>query len=242
MKRLSDIIISSIVLILTSPVLIVFSLLIFLQDFRSPFYVSYRTGKNEKPFKMIKIRSMVINADKSGVDSTSAGDSRITSLGKIIRKYKIDELAQLINVLFGDMSLVGPRPNVKRETDIYTDLEKSILLVQPGITDISSIVFSDEEEILKYSKNPDIDYNQLIRPGKSWLCIYYIQNWSLILDFKILILTFISIFNKKLSLLYLSKVVNNLSAPKFLIEIVERKKKLVPMKPPGSNDIITSRN
>ena len=118
---------------------------------------------------MYKLRTMIINADSTGVDSTSSNDNRITSVGKFIRKFKIDEISQLINVLLGDMSLVGPRPNVLREILMYTDLEKELLTVKPGITDFASIVFSDEGEILSDSDDPDIDYNQLIRPGKGYL-------------------------------------------------------------------------
>ena len=110
---------------------------------------------------------MIINADSSGVDSTSATDSRITSIGHVIRRFKLDELTQLWNVFLGDMSLVGPRPNVRKETDLYTIPEKLLLTVRPGITDISSIIFSDEGDILANKKDPDLAYNQLIRPWKS---------------------------------------------------------------------------
>ncbi|VVM17401.1 hypothetical protein BSPWISOXPB_2715 [uncultured Gammaproteobacteria bacterium] len=117
------------------------------QDKKSPFYMAPRVGRNNIIFKMVKLRSMVSNADSSGVDSTSANDSRITPIGHKIRKYKLDEITQLWNVLIGDMSLVGPRPNVKNETDLYTSVEEKLLLVKPGITDFSSIVFSDEGDI-----------------------------------------------------------------------------------------------
>ena len=120
MKRFTDLIISLFGLIFLSPIILPVLLIVWLQDFHNPFYVAPRVGKNEKIFKMIKLRSMKINADKSGVDSTSSNDSRITSVGRFIRKIKLDEISQLINVLLGDMSLVGPRPNVKRETDLYT--------------------------------------------------------------------------------------------------------------------------
>ena len=121
------------------------------------------------PFSIIKLRSMIVNADKNKVDSTAEDDVRITWVGHFVRKFKIDELTQLINVLFGNMSLVGPRPNVKAETDIYTPIEKKLLSFKPGIADFSSIVFSDEGKILKNSIDPDLEYNQLIRPGKSRL-------------------------------------------------------------------------
>ena len=154
----------------------------------------------------------------------------------------MDELSQLINVLLGDMSLVGPRPNVQRETDLYTKSEKKLLLVRPGITDISSIVFSDEGEILSKSKDPDIDYNQLIRPGKGYLGIFYIENQSFLLDIKLIFITLITIFNRNLALKNVSKVLKKYNASEFLIKIAERKEKLVPSPPPGSINIVKDRS
>ena len=115
--------------------------LIWLQDFHSPFYIAPRVGKDGKIFKMVKLRSMIIDADKTWVDSTSSHDKRITPIGRFVRAYKLDEIPQLWNVLKGEMSFVGPRPNVKREVDLYTEIESNLLTVQPGITAISSIVF-----------------------------------------------------------------------------------------------------
>ena len=162
MKRLIDILVSLFGLFFLSPLLLIFMFLIFMQDKHFPFYVAKRVGKNGVMFKMIKLRSMTIGAEKNGVDSTSINDTRITPIGLKVRKYKLDELTQLWNVLKGDMSLVGPRPNVKRDVDLYSNVEMQILLVKPGITDFSSIIFSDEGEILKDSKDPDLMYNQLI--------------------------------------------------------------------------------
>ena len=137
MKRLFDLVASFFGLLLLSPFLIGASVAVWLQDYNSPYYFGERVGKNEKPFWMVKLRSMVKNADKSGVDSTSANDMRITPIGHFIRRYKLDEFTQLWNVFWGQMSLVGPRPNVKRETDLYTPDEKKLLKVKPGITDFS---------------------------------------------------------------------------------------------------------
>ena len=148
-KRLVDILASFFGLLITSPILLPVMFLIWKEDKKSPFYIAPRSGRNDMIFKMVKLRSMVVDADKSGVDSTSGNDMRITPIGHKIRRYKLDELIQLWNVLIGDMSLVGPRPNVKSETDLYTDIENGLLLVRPGITDFSSIVFSDEGEILE---------------------------------------------------------------------------------------------
>ncbi len=226
MKRLVDIILSVLGLILTAPLMIPALIAVWLQDFKSPFYVADRSGKDEINFKMFKIRSMVVNADKSGVSSTSDNDMRITAVGRFIRKYKLDELSQLINVLIGDMSLVGPRPNVPHEVALYTESEKKLLTVKPGITDISSIVFSDEGDILKDSKDPDADYNRLIRPWKSRLGILYIENQSLVLDLKLIFLTALAIVSKKDALNGVGGILGNLNAEADLIEVCKREKEL----------------
>ena len=240
-KRLFDLEVALILIIVFSPLLILFSFLIWKQDWHSPFYVAPRVGKKEKIFKMIKFRSMVINADKSDVDSTSSSDNRITPLGAIIRKYKIDELPNFFNIIIGDMSFVGPRPNVKRETDLYTLEEKALLSVRPGITDFASIVFSDEGDILENSIDPDLDYNQLIRPWKSRLGLFYIKNRTLILDIKLMILTAISVISKQNALNSINKILVKFSAEDKLIEISKRENKLTPCPPPGSDSIVTSR-
>jgi len=241
MKRLIDFIFSFIGILIFSPLIIVFSILIWLQDFHNPFYFADRVGKNFKIFKMVKFRSMIVNADLSGVDSTSSNDQRITKLGSFIRKYKLDEIPQLFNVILGQMSLVGPRPNVKRETDLYTQDEKLILSYRPGITDFSSIVFSDEGDILKNSQDPDLDYNQLIRPWKSRLAIFYVLNSNLFIDFKIIFLTIFSLINKEKVLFKISRLLESKNANTELIEITKRKKELKPTPPPGSNEIVSSR-
>jgi len=130
MKRLLDIAISLIGLLISAPLLLPVIIIIWLQDFRSPFYIAPRVGKNGKDFKMVKLRSMVVGADRTGVDSTSNKDPRITAIGKFIRAYKLDELSQLWNVLIGDMSLVGPRPNVRRAVEQYTPFELRLLTVR----------------------------------------------------------------------------------------------------------------
>lgn len=242
MKRVFDFTASFLGLIILSPLFLVVLFLIWITDFGNPFYVASRIGRDGCPFKMYKFRSMIVNADKTGVDSTSSNDMRITRIGKFIRRFKLDELSQLINVLIGDMSLVGPRPNVKRETDLYTIEEKKLLQVKPGITDISSIVFSDEGEILSNSSDPDIDYNQLIRPGKGYLGIFYVENKSFILDIKLIFVTLISILNRNVALKYVSTILKKHNASEFLIKIAQRKEKLVPSPPPGSTTIVKDRS
>ncbi|MFH1974982.1 MAG: sugar transferase [Pseudomonadota bacterium] len=241
MKRLMDILASFFGLLLLSPVLLIVMFLIWRQDRHSPFYIAPRVGKNEKQFNMVKLRSMVMNADKTGVDSTSGNDPRITLVGHFVRKFKLDEFTQLWNVLKGDMSLVGPRPNVKRETDLYTDVEKKILTLKPGITDFSSIVFSDENEILKDSSDPDIDYNQLIRPWKSRLCLVYAEHQNLLLDGALICLTIVAIFSRSNALFGVNKLLILINAPQDVIHVARREEKLIPYPPLGSDKIVTNR-
>ena len=241
MKRLLDFLLSFIGLLILSPILLVFMFLIFLQDKSSPIYKASRVGKSGKIFTMVKLRSMVVNADKSEVDSTSADDQRITSLGKIIRRYKLDELTQLWNVFLGDMSLVGPRPQVERDVDLYSDEEKKLLTIRPGITDFSSIVFSDEGDILEGKDDPDLAYNQLIRPWKSKLGIIYINNRTLTLDMKLVFYTCRSIINKKKVLLSICQELGRITDDLELLEVCKRKNELYPSIPPGCKEIIQSR-
>ena len=240
-KRIFDITFSFLGLILVIPLITPFIFLIWLQDFDNPLYIADRVGLNFKKFKIIKLRSMISKADKSKVDSTSANDPRITKVGSIIRKLKLDELTQLFNVLKGEMSFVGPRPNVERETNLYSNKEKELLKVKPGITDFASIVFSDESEILKDYQNPDIAYNQLIRPRKNFLALTYIKNKSIILDLKIILLTIFAFVNKRKTLNMIVRILRSFETPEEIVEMARRNNKLTPMAPPGLKDIIYSR-
>ena len=240
-KRSLDILVSFFGLLVFSPLLLVVMFLIWLQDYHSPFYIADRVAKGGGLFKMVKLRSMVKNADKSGVDSTSANDMRITSVGRFIRSYKLDEVSQLWNVLTGDMSLVGPRPNVKRETDLYTTEERKLLKVRPGITDLSSIVFADENDILADSVDPDLDYNQLIRPWKSRLGILYVENHSVIVDLKLIWLTVSGFLSRKKALQGVQKILASINADSQIVKIAGRTEKLLPYPPPGATEIVTSR-
>jgi lipopolysaccharide/colanic/teichoic acid biosynthesis glycosyltransferase len=233
MKRVFDLFFSILGLVLFSPIILLTVLLIWIYDFHNPFYMPLRMGENMKPFRMYKFRSMTVNADKSGVTSTSGNDNRITPIGKYIRKFKLDEVSQFINVFLGDMSFVGPRPQVIQHVENeYTPAEKKLLSVKPGITDISSIVFSDEGEILKDSTDPDLDYNLLIRPWKSRLGLIYIKESNLLLDFKLIVITIIAIVNKPKALKYINTLLVNINADKTLIEVCLRNKTLLPNTPP----------
>ena len=240
-KRLVDILASFFGLLVTSPILLPVMFLVWKEDKKSPFYIAPRSGRNGTIFKMVKLRSMVVDADKSGVDSTSGNDMRITPIGHKIRRYKLDELIQLWNVLIGDMRLVGPRPNVKSETDLYTDVEKELLLVRPGITDFSSIVFSDEGEILEGKDNPDLAYNQLIRPWKSRLGLAYIENQSFLLDLQLIFYTIVAIISKPKALIWVAKKLNNLDVDADTVRVSKREVNLFPFPPPGSDEIVSSR-
>ncbi len=240
-KRLVDILASLFGLLITSPIILPVMFLVWKEDKKSPFYIAPRSGKNGSIFKMVKLRSMVVDADKSGVDSTGGNDMRITPIGHKIRRYKLDELIQLWNVLIGDMSLVGPRPNVKTETDLYTDVEKELLIVRPGITDFSSIVFSDEGEILEGKDNPDLAYNQLIRPWKSRLGLAYIKNQSFLLDLQLIYYTVVAIISKPKALIWVAKKLNNLDVDADTVRVSKREVNLFPFPPPGSDEIVSSR-
>ena len=199
-KRFLDFILSFFGLLILGPFLIFFILLVWMEDNSNPFYFALRVGKDNKPFKMIKIRSMVVDADKKGAETIGLNDKRITKVGKKIRKYKIDELSQLLNVILGDMSLVGPRPNTPKEVEKYNQQEKLLLNVKPGITDFSSIVFSNEAEVVGHHYDPDYAYDTLIRPLKSRLGLIYIKNQSIKLDLKLLFFTLATLMNRKLGL------------------------------------------
>ena len=241
MKRLFDILASLFGLIALSPVLLVFMYLVYRQDKHSPFYIAPRVGKDGSMFKMLKLRSMSVNADKTGVDSTSVDDVRITPIGHKIRKYKLDEFTQLWNVLIGDMSLVGPRPNVVSDTDLYTDVEKGLLLVRPGITDFSSIVFSDEGEILAGTDDPDLSYNQLIRPWKSRLGLAYIEHQSIALDIQIIFSTVIAIISKPKALIWVARRLDKLGIDADTVRVAKRESDLYPYPPPGADEVVSSR-
>ncbi len=190
MIRFFDILFSIIGLVLLSPLFTVLYFLIRIESQGGGFYSQERIGKNGKPFKLFKFRSMRIGSDKKGLITIGEKDNRITKTGFILRKYKLDELPQLWNVFIGDMSLVGPRPEVKKYTDLYTEEQKQVLQVRPGITDWASIKYVDENKILGESKDPDDAYVNLIMPNKIKLNMVYIQHQTLGEYFKIIFTTF----------------------------------------------------
>ncbi|HEX6576684.1 MAG TPA: sugar transferase [Gemmatimonadaceae bacterium] len=193
-KRAFDVTLAGVGLVVLSPVLAVIALRIKTGSPGPVMYRGKRVGLNGEMFDMLKFRTMVINADQIGGSSTPEDDPRITPVGKMLRRYKLDELPQLINVFKGDMSFVGPRPQVKWAVDLYTPEEREILKVRPGITDEASLKFSNEAEILKGSTDPDKDYIEKIHPEKMRLSLDYVRNRSFPGDLSIIARTAGAIF------------------------------------------------
>ena len=190
MTRFFDIIFSALGLIILSPLLLVIWLLIVTESRGGGFYTQERIGKDRVPFRLYKFRSMRPDSDKGSLITIGGHDSRITRSGYFIRKYKLDELPQLWNVLKGDMSLVGPRPEVRRYVDLYTPEQRVVLRVRPGITDYASIEYADENEILGKADDPERTYIEQIMPEKIRYNLKYINHPTVGEYFKIIFLTF----------------------------------------------------
>jgi len=201
MKRLFDVLVSAAGLMLLSPFLLLLSIAIKLDSPGPVFYRGIRVGRHGKPFKIYKFRSMVTEAETIGSASTSNEDSRITRTGKIIRILKFDEFSQLINVVIGDMSLVGPRPQVQWAVDTFTDEQRKVLVLRPGITDWASIRFHNEGEIIAQSgiDDPDEAYMKLIHPEKMLLQQKYLKEQSFFVDLSIILKTLSTLFINRIA-------------------------------------------
>jgi lipopolysaccharide/colanic/teichoic acid biosynthesis glycosyltransferase len=184
-KRAFDLVAAVLGLVVLSPVMLCLAALIKLESKGPVFYRGTRTGQFGKPFRIFKFRTMVQDAEKRGGPSTALNDPRLTRLGPLLRKYKLDELPQLINVVSGQMSIVGPRPQVERYTAAYTAEQKAILDVRPGLTDYASIEFMDLDKLLG-TENVDEKYAREIEPRKNELRIKYVRDHSLATDFRII--------------------------------------------------------
>ncbi|MCW8897439.1 MAG: sugar transferase [Flavobacteriales bacterium] len=195
MKRLMDIFFSLIGLIVLFPLFLIIALIITLDSKGGVFYKQTRVGKDGKDFKLFKFRSMAVGSDKKGLLTVGGNDSRITKPGYFIRKYKIDELPQLINVFIGDMSLVGPRPEVRKYVDLYNQEQQKVLSVKPGITDYASIAYINENEVLGRSLNPEKTYIEEVMPSKLKLNLKYIGEKSVVTDIKIIFRTIAKIIS-----------------------------------------------
>ena len=193
MIRFFDILISVVGLIILLPFLIILAIAISVESKGGIFYMQIRVGKNNEDFKLFKFRSMATGSDKKGLLTVGKNDNRITKVGKFIRKYKLDEFAQLINVVKGDMSLVGPRPEVRKYVEMYSKEQMKVLNTKPGITDYASIEFSNENELLEKAEEPEKYYIQKIIPHKIELNFKYINNKSILQYFVIIFKTFFKI-------------------------------------------------
>ena len=195
-KRLFDIVASGCGLLVLSPLFVVLAIWIKLDSKGPVFYRQVRVGRNNKDFKLFKFRSMRVGADKQGLITVGGHDPRITRSGYFIRKYKLDEFPQLINVFIGDMSLVGPRPEVRKYVDMYTPEQMRVLSVRPGITDLASIRYRNENELLEQAENPDEYYEQVIMQDKLRINLEYVENNSFWNDIKLIFMTFWEIVAK----------------------------------------------
>lgn len=194
LKRLFDIIFSFFGLILLLPLFIVLIIWVFMDSRGGAFYKQNRVGKNNKDFNLHKFRTMVLGSDQQGLLTIGETDKRITGTGEFLRKYKLDELPQLFNILTGEMSFIGPRPEVRKYVDLYTPEQQAVLEVRPGLTDYASIAFIDENKLLGESQDPEKTYIEEIMPAKLALNQKYIQEQSLGTDIKILRKTIRGIF------------------------------------------------
>lgn len=196
LKRLFDIVASGCGLLVLSPLFIVLAIWIKLDSKGPVFYRQVRVGRNNRDFKLFKFRSMRVGADKQGLITVGGHDPRITRSGYFIRKYKLDEFPQLINVFIDDMSLVGPRPEVRKYVDMYTPEQMRVLSVRPGITDLASIRYRNENELLEQAENPDEYYEQVIMQDKLRINLEYVDNHSFWSDIKLIFMTFWEIVAK----------------------------------------------
>ena len=239
MKRAFDVAAALAGLIVLAPALAAIAALIWLEDRRSPWFGGARMARGGSQFRMLKFRSMRPDAWKSGVNSTAAGDARITRVGAWLRRAKLDELPQLWNVLAGHMSLVGPRPQVPADAALYTAEEQRMLAVRPGITDLASIVFADEGGILKGSADPDLLYNQIIRPWKSRLALLYVEHASLAADLRILWLTAVALVSRPRALRGVRKILEQWGADPLVQEMASRRVPPIAYPPPGAREIVS---
>lgn len=194
MKRLFDIIASLVGIVILSPFFVLISFLVAVTSGFPVFYLQSRVGKDNCDFKVFKFRTMFKHADTKGLLTVGGHDERITPVGYFLRKYKLDELPQLFNVLFGSMSLVGPRPEVRKYVDLYNEEQKRVLSVQPGITDYASLDYINENELLAKSPNPEETYINVVLPAKLQLNLKYINEAGLGTDLKLIFKTIRKIF------------------------------------------------
>jgi len=195
-KRLFDVFLSACGLVLLSPILVCVAAAVALLDGLPVFYVASRVGRNGRLFRLLKFRTMAPGADAAGPRVTTAADSRVTRLGRFLRKSKLDELPQLVNVLTGEMSLVGPRPEDPRYVARYTDHQRRVFEVLPGLTSLASLTYVDEESLLS-GENPEEQYLQRILPTKLSMELDYLRKQTLGSDLQIIAMTFFSVLGRR---------------------------------------------
>ena len=194
-KRILDLGLSALMLLVLSPLLLLISIVVKLTSPGPVLYLQDRVGQSGRVFRIIKFRSMVVDADRKGPGITFAGDARVTKIGRLLRKLKVDELPQLWNVFKGDMSLVGPRPELPAYVANYDGRQRCVLTVRPGITDTASIAYRWEEELLSQSPTPELLYQEVILPKKLDMNLLYINRLSLAHDARVLIYTVASVLS-----------------------------------------------
>lgn len=235
-KRGLDIVVALLALVLAAPLLLVASLLIWLEDGHGPLYCGTRVGRGGREFRMVKLRTMVAGGERLGGTSTPATDWRLTPLGIALRRWKLDELPQFWNVLVGDMSVVGPRPNVRAGgVDHYTVEERGLLAIRPGVTDLASVIFADEGEILSGAGDPDAVYDSIIRPWKNRLGLLYVQRRNLALDVRLIAITALALVSRPAALRRVSAILDRLGADPQLCKICARRGPLPAGEPPGAS-------
>lgn len=196
MKRIFDVVMSGLGLLVLSPLFVLVSLWIKLDSPGPVFYRQIRVGRNNRDFRLFKFRSMRVGSDRKGLITVGGHDPRVTRSGYFIRKYKLDELPQLINVLIGDMSLVGPRPEVRKYVDMYTPEQLHVLDVRPGITSLASIRYRNENELLDRVEDPDRCYVEEVMPDKLRIDLEYVADRSFVYDIKLIFRTFLEVISK----------------------------------------------
>jgi lipopolysaccharide/colanic/teichoic acid biosynthesis glycosyltransferase len=239
-KRGIDLVLGTIAVAVSAPLVAVAAALVFLADRGNPFYVSTRVGRDGRPFRLFKIRTMVVGAFSTGVDTTAAEDPRLLRVGKVLRRLgaagpvKLDELPQFLHVALGQMSLVGPR-----EVRLYTGDDRGLLGVRPGITDFASIVFSDLPDAIPSGMDPNLGYAHRV-PWKSRLGLHYVAHGSFPLDACLLLCTATNFLARRWTLGILQRLLRATRAPSDLCDVVLRRSPLVPAPPPGAERVVSA--
>lgn len=223
-KRLFDVIVAGVGLLLSLPLIAVASLFIWATDKSSPLYMTHRIGRGGKKFRAYKLRTMVVGADRNGATTARHGDARITSVGAILRRTKIDELPQFVNVIAGDMSLVGPRVTIEKVIERYDAFDRSVILsVRPGVSGLSAVVFSDLDYLVKGQTDPEAAYFRHVFPWITRFEIYYIETRTFWLDLSLVALTAVNLVSRGWALERLAAILARRGAPAEIVQMAHRR-------------------